>query len=44
MSGYQLQLTGGKALPTEVAKASNGMPFGLPERGAPELLALLTLA
>lgn len=42
MSGYQLQLTGGKAFPTEVAKASNGMPFGLPERGAPELLALLT--
>lgn len=31
-----------KALPTEVAKAPNGMPFGLPERGAPELLALLT--
>ena len=42
MSCYQLQLTGGKAFPTEVAKASNGMPFGLPERGAPELLALLT--
>merc|ERR1719454_1845373 len=31
-----------QSLPTEVARAPNGMPFGLPERGAPELLALLT--
>lgn len=29
-------------MPTEYAKAPNGMPFGLPERGAPELLAVLT--